>query len=227
MDVAYMIESLPRLLPAFWVTIQVSAVSLALAMLIGLSLGIVRSFQKPRNPLALLMDGYVGLVRCTPIIVQIYAVYLLLPKTGIKLDLFWIGVVALTFNSAGYQIEIARAAVLSIDKGQHEAAATLGLGRWQSVRLVILPQAFKRMIPAVTNEMSHLVKASAVLSVISLFELHKAAISLQATSFKFVELLALQALLYLPLILGVSRVARYLEVSVFGFGMKAAGQDVR
>jgi len=212
-----MIEAFPRLLPAFWVTIKVSAVSLALAMIIGLSCGTLRAFLATRNPLTWIMEAYVGLVRCTPIIVQIYAAYLLLPKAGIRLDVFWIGVVALTFNSAGYQIEIARAAVQSIDKGQNEAATSLGLPLWHAIRLVIMPQAIRRMIPAVTNEMSHLVKASAVLSVITLFELHKAANSLQATSFKFVELLALQALLYLPLILGVSRLAHYLETSVFGF----------
>ena len=222
-----MIEAFPKLLPAFWVTIKVSAVSLALAMLIGLSLGTTRSFLTLRNPLTWLMDAYVGLVRCTPIIVQIYAAYLLLPKVGIRLDVFWIGVVALTFNSAGYQIEIARAAVQSVDKGQGEAADALGLHWWHAVRLVILPQAIRRMIPAVTNEMSHLVKASAVLSVITLFELHKAANSLQATSFKFVELLALQALLYLPLILGVSRFARYLETDVFGFEGKRETEVAR
>lgn len=212
-----MIEALPKLLPAFWVTIEVSAVSLALAMMIGLSCGTARAFLTRRNPLVWMLDAYVGLVRCTPIIVQIYAAYLLLPKFGLRLDVFWIGVIALTFNSAGYQIEIARAAIQSVDKGQGEAATSLGLHWWHAIRLVILPQAIKRMIPAVTNEMSHLVKASAVLSVITLFELHKAANSLQATSFKFVELLTLQALLYLPLIMAVSRVARYLETDVFGF----------
>ncbi len=222
-----MIEALPRLLPAFGMTIKVSAISLALAVFIGLTCGTVRAFLANRNPLTWLMEAYVGLVRCTPIIVQIYAAYLLLPRIGIRLDVFWVGVIALTFNSVGYQIEIARAAIQSIDKGQREAAAALGLGWLHMICLVILPQAVRRMIPAVTNEMSHLVKGSAVLSVISLFELHKAAISLQATSFKFVELLALQALLYLPLILGVSRFARYLETDVFGFESKRASSDMR
>lgn len=222
-----MFKVFPKLLPPLWVTIEVSAVSLVLAMMIGLSCGTARAFLTRRNPLVWVMDAYVGLVRCTPIIVQIYAAYLLLPKTGIRLDVFWVGVIALTFNSAGYQIEIARAAIQSIDKGQGEAAAALGLRWWHAVRLVILPQAIKRMIPAVTNEMSHLIKASAVLSVITLFELHKAANSLQATSFKFVELLTLQALLYLPLILGASRIARYLETDVFGFEGKHDAQGTR
>ncbi|MDE0306008.1 MAG: amino acid ABC transporter permease [Albidovulum sp.] len=227
MDVAYMIEALPRLLPAFWVTVEVSAVSLFLAMVIGLSGGTARAFLSNRNPVVWIMEGYVGIVRCTPIIVQIYAAYLLLPKAGIRLDVFWIGVIALTFNSAGYQIEIARASIVSVGKGQGEAASALGLSKFHTILLVILPQAVRRMIPAITNEMSHLVKASAVLSVITLFELHKAANTLQATSFKFAELLALQALLYLPLILGVSRFANHLEKNVFGFEGVRAASDIR
>ncbi len=74
-----MIEVFPRLLPAFWVTIKVSAVSLALAMIIGLSCGTVRAFLATRNPLTWIMEAYVGLVRCTPMSVQIYAAVLLLP----------------------------------------------------------------------------------------------------------------------------------------------------
>ncbi len=222
-----MIGALPKLLPAFLVTIEVSAISLVLAMLFGLSGGTLRAYLANRNPAVWIMEGYVGIVRCTPIIVQIYAAYLLLPKAGIRLDVFWIGVIALTFNSAGYQIEIARAAIISVDEGQSEAASALGLSRFRTALLVVLPQALRRMIPAITNEMSHLVKASAVLSVITLFELHKAANTLQDTSFKFAELLALQALLYLPLILGVSRFANHLEKNVFGIEGISSANDFR
>ena len=148
---------------------------------------------------------------CTPIIIQIYAAYLLLPKIGIKLDVFWVGVIALTFNSAGYQIEISRASITSIDKGQYEASKTLGMGLFTTMIYIIIPQAIKRMLPATANEASHLIKASAVLSVIALLELHKAAINLQGNSFKFIELLALQALLYLPIVLGTSYIANFLQ----------------
>ncbi len=228
MDFGYMIYALPRLLPGLWVTIEVSAISLALALIIGVTLGASRSFMTMRNPLAWPLDGYVWLVRCTPIIVQIYAAYLLLPKAGIRLDAFWVGVIALTFNSVGYQIEIARAAIQSVGKGQLEASLSLGLSQRQAVWLVIMPQALKRMIPGITNEMSHLVKASSVLSVITVLELHKVASNLQIQSFKFLELLALQALLYLPLILGMSRLASYLEHNVFAFeGTRPHTEEVR
>ena len=229
MDFAYMAYALPRLLPGLWVTIEVSAISLALALVLGVFLGTLRSFTGWRNPLSWFTDAYVWLVRCTPIIVQIYAAYLLLPKAGIRLDVFWVGVVALTFNSVGYQAEIARAAIQSIGKGQSEGAAALGLTHWQSIRLVIVPQAIRRMIPALTNEMSHLIKASSVLSVITVLELHKVAENLQIQSFKFLELLALQALLYLPLILGLSRMAAWLDQAMMpgAGGRTGAAEEVR
>jgi len=206
-----MVEVFPRLLPPLWVTIKVSFISLFLAFFIGLFLGTINSIYSKYNPINLISRTYVWLVLCTPIIIQIYAAYLLLPKVGIKLDVFWIGVIALTFNSAGYQTEISRASISSITKGQYEAAKTLGMNIFTTMIYIILPQAIKRMLPATANEASHLIKASAVLSVIALLELHKAAINLQGNSFKFVELLALQAILYLPLVLGTSYIATLMQ----------------
>ena len=206
-----MVEVFPRLLPPLWVTIKVSFISLFLAFFIGLLLGSVNSIYSRLNPINLVTRFYVWLVLCTPIIIQIYAAYLLLPKVGIRLDVFWVGVIALTFNSAGYQIEISRASISSIEKGQYEASKLLGMNTFSTMLYIIIPQAIKRMLPATANEASHLIKASSVLSVIALLELHKAAINLQGNSFKFIELLALQAILYLPIVLGTSYVANVLQ----------------
>jgi polar amino acid transport system permease protein len=85
------------------------------------------------------------------------------------------------------------------------------MGLFTTMVYIIIPQAIKRMLPATANEASHLIKASAVLSVIALLELHKAAINLQGNSFKFIELLALQAMLYLPIVLGTSYIANILQ----------------
>jgi len=206
-----MVEVFPRLLPPLWVTIKVSFISLFLAFFIGLLFGSVNSIYSRLNPINLVSRFYVWLVLCTPIIIQIYAAYLLLPKVGIRLDVFWVGVIALTFNSAGYQIEISRASISSIEKGQYEASKLLGMNTFSTMLYIIIPQAIKRMLPATANEASHLIKASSVLSVIALLELHKAAINLQGNSFKFIELLALQAILYLPIVLGTSYVANVLQ----------------
>lgn len=206
-----MVEVFPRLLPPLWVTIKVSFISLFLAFFIGLLFGSINSIYSRLNPINLVTRFYVWLVLCTPIIIQIYAAYLLLPKVGIRLDVFWLGVIALTFNSAGYQIEISRASISSIEKGQHEASKLLGMNTFSTMIYIIIPQAIKRMLPATANEASHLIKASSVLSVIALLELHKAAINLQGNSFKFIELLALQAILYLPIVLGTSYIANVLQ----------------
>ena len=178
-----MVEVFPRLLPALWVTIKVSFISLFFAFFIGLFFGTINSVFSKLNPFNLITRSYVWFVLCTPIIIQIYAAYLLLPKIGIQLDVFWVGVIALTFNSAGYQTEISRASISSIPKGQYEASKTLGMSFFNTMFFIILPQAIKRMLPATANEASHLIKASAILSVIALLELHKAAINLQGNSF--------------------------------------------
>lgn len=206
-----MVEVFPRLLPGLWVTIKVSFISLFFAFFIGLFFGAINSVFSKFNPFNLITRSYVWFVLCTPIIIQIYAAYLLLPKAGIHLDVFWVGVIVLTFNSAGYQTETSRASISSIPKGQYEAAKTLGMNFFNTMFFIILPQAIKRMLPATANEASHLIKASAILSVIALSELHKSAINLQGNSYKFIELLALQAILYLPLVLGTSYIASYLQ----------------
>jgi His/Glu/Gln/Arg/opine family amino acid ABC transporter permease subunit len=206
-----MAEVFPRLLPPLWVTLKVSFISLFLAFFIGLFFGSLNCISSKFNPINIITRFYVWIVLCTPIIIQIYAAYLLLPKIGIKLDVFWVGVIALTFNSAGYQIEISRASISSIDKGQYEASKTLGMNIFSSMIYIILPQAIKRMLPATANEASHLIKASSILSVIALLELHKAAINLQGNSFKFIELLALQAMIYLPIVLCTSYIANILQ----------------
>jgi len=210
LDIGFIIAALPRLLPGLWLTIELCLISLALSALIGLPLGVLRA-ELRRGPLAALIDGYVFLVRGTPILVQVYAAYFLIPMTGLQLGPFWIGILALSFGSAGHQVEIARAAMLSINRTQREGAVALGLGRWHALRLVLLPQGFPRMLPALANEASHLVKGSSILSVISVFELHKAANAIIAQSYKFLEMLAAQAVLYMAFVIVLTQLARWLE----------------
>ena len=111
----------------------------------------MRSELTARHWAAKPIDAWVFLVRGTPILVQIFAIYFLLPAAGIRLALFWLGVAALVFNSAGYQIEIGRAAVQSVPRGQWQAAGALGFGRRESLIHFILPQAARRMVGPVMN----------------------------------------------------------------------------
>ncbi|MFQ3613464.1 MAG: amino acid ABC transporter permease [Cyanobacteriota bacterium] len=221
-----MLRTLPRLLNPLGITIAVSLVSLGLGTLLGVALGILRVWVRAGHPLGWLVDLYVEIVRGTPIIIQIYAAHFLLPPLlGAKLPLFWEGVVALTFNSVGYQIEIVRAAIQSIPAGQREAATAMGMTEGMALWAILLPQAARQMIPPLTNELSNLVKASSVLSVVALFELHKAASSIAAANFKFLEMLAIQAVLYFAVIQTLSWGTHYLETKVFAYGHHAPDSE--
>ena len=201
---------MPRLLPGLLMTINLSLVGLGAAAILGLPLGIIHVEIKSKI-FNFIIDLYVFLVRGTPILVQLYAAYFLIPMTGLKISPFWTGIVALVFNSAGYQVEIARAAIMSINDGQREGARALGLSKVQTLRKIVLPQALPRMLPALANEASNLVKASSVLSVIAVFELHKAANAVISQSYKFLEMLAAQALLYIFFVIILTQLSQWLE----------------
>ena len=217
MDLSYMVSVVPILLPAFGTTLVLTALALLFGIAAGVPLGTMRSQTRGRSFLSWVIDAYVAFVRGTPLIVQIFAAFFLLPEIGISASPFWIGIAALAFNSAGYQIEIVRAAVGAVPRGQIESALALGLSRRRSLILVVLPQALRNMIPPMLNEISHILKASSVLSVLAIFELHKAANALMASSFRFLDLLVVQAVFYLSAVLvmewSASRLAKRLSVS--------------
>ena len=219
MDIAFIIDSMPRLLPGLLLTINLSLVGLGTAAIIGLPLGILHTEIKSKV-LNLIIDLYVFVVRGTPILVQLYAAYFLIPMTGLKISPFWTGIVALVFNSAGYQVEIARAAILSIHEGQREGARSLGLSKVQTLRKIVLPQAFPRMLPALANEASNLVKASSILSVIAVFELHKAANAVISQSYKYLEMLAAQAVLYICFVIILTQLSHWLEKRYGAYAQK-------
>ena len=213
MDFIFIMEQMPRLLPGLLLTIQLSIIGFSIATILGVPFGILRAYKTPAY-VSFVIDFYVFVVRGTPILVQIYAAYFLLPLTGVKLSPFWIGIVALSFNSAGYQIEITRAAIQSIEKGQYEGASSLGLGKFRTLISIVFPQAFLRMLPPLANEMSNLIKASSVLSIITVFELHKAANAIISDSFKFLEMLFAQAVLYVAFVVLMTQFSIYLEKRV-------------
>lgn len=213
-----MLDVLVRLLPPLGLTIGLSLTALVIATPLGLVLGTLREGVSARHWRARLIDAYVFFVRGTPILIQIFAVYFLLPAAGIKLPLFWMGVMALVFNSAGYQIEIGRAAVGSVPKGQWEAAAALGFDRNRTLIEFIVPQAARRMVAPVMNELSQLIKASSVLSIITLYELHKAAEAIISANFRFVEVLIVEGFWYFCFVYALALAAQAVEGQLSGAG---------
>ena len=209
LDINFMIEILPRVLKAASVTLQISFLSLFFSVILGLSFSLLAlSSGKIVN---ILIRCFVEFTRGVPQLVQISIIYFALPYIGIYFDEFWTGVVALSFIGAGYTIEIFRNAVLNLDKGQHEAGKILGLNNFQILIYVLYPQIIKRSLPPITNELINVVKASALLSVISVNELTKIMNDVIFEYFVVIEVLLEATIMYLIIISVLVYISRYFE----------------
>nr|WP_217275095.1 amino acid ABC transporter permease [Vibrio coralliilyticus] len=194
----------------FYDTITISLLSMALAMLIGLLVALP-SLSNSRW-LNGLNRVYVEVIRSIPVLVLLLWVYYGLPTLlDISLDHFWAGVIALTVAESAFMAEVFRGGIQSIAKGQHEAAESLGLNYWQKMRLVILPQAFRQILPPLGNQFIYILKMSSLVSVIGLSDLTRRANELVVNEYLPLEIYTFLVLEYLILILLVSQAVRWLE----------------
>jgi polar amino acid transport system permease protein len=161
-----LIESLPFFLKGLWVTIQVSALSLFISTVGGFLLGITRSARIRSVNIAL--AAYVDIIRGTPFLVQIFIVFFILPEWGIQLNAFTSAVLSLSIYGTAYICEIVYGGIVAIPRGQTEAAVSGGLGWWQQMRYVIVPQALRPILPPLVGQYVLMVKDTAVVSVIGL-----------------------------------------------------------
>jgi polar amino acid transport system permease protein len=197
--------------PLVWgllTTLWISLAAGALALVIGLLTGLCRLSSNPT--LRDLSTVYVELVRGTPLLVQIFIFYFFI-GTVLNLSREFAGVAALALFTGAYVAEIVRAGVQSVVKGQAEAARSLGLTGMQAMRYVVLPQAFKRVLPALAGQFISLVKDTSLVSVIAITELTKSGREAITTSFSTFEIWFCVAALYLLINLPLSQIARRLE----------------
>lgn len=192
-----------------WVTVKLSLVAGVFAILLGTLAGLAR--LSPNPALRNLAVTYVELIRGTPLLVQIFIVYFFI-GTVLNLDRFTAGVAALAVFTGAYVAEIVRAGISSIHKGQMEAGRSLGLTSAQTMRYVILPQAFKRVLPPLAGQFINLIKDSSLVSVISITDLTKAGREVVSSTFSPFEVWFTVALLYLVLTGTLSFLVRRLEV---------------
>lgn len=206
---------LPRLVGGMAITLKLTFISGILGLILGMILALLRiSRFKVLNWLSLL---YVTLFRGTPLLLQILFIYFALPtifeayQINMVLDSFSAGILALTLNSAAYLAEIFRAGILSIPKGQTEAARALGLSRHQTMYKIIIPQTYRRIIPPVVNELSALTKETSLVSVISLSELLYVTQRIGSKYLRVWEVYVWAALGYLIIVMVLSFVAARVE----------------
>ncbi len=213
-DFNLFIRILPDLASGALVTLKFTTFSILFGLILGTITGIFRIVKNPI--LNAISTAYVEFIRGTPLLVQIMIVYYGLPEAGIKLPPELAGILALSINSGAYIAEIIRAGIQSVPKGQMEAARSLGMTYVQAMRYVVLPQAFRNILPALGNEFIALLKDSSLLSVIAIAELTRMGMQIYAVTFNAWTPLLGVALFYLMMTLPLSRLVDYAQRRIGG-----------
>lgn len=209
-DLQLVIDSLPLLGLGALVTVEITAVAVSLGVMIGLFVGIAElsRYAWLRVPAKV----YVDFIRGTPLLVQIFIIYFALPVIiGARIEPFVAAVCACSINSGAYVAEIFRSGIQSIDKGQTEAGRSLGMSWTQTMVTVVIPQAFRRIIPQLGNEFIAMLKDSSLVSVIGFEELTRKGQLIIASTYGSLEIWTTVAAIYLIMTLSISRLVAYLE----------------
>lgn len=188
------LDSLPILLKGAWWTVVLSLGGMFFGLLLGFGLALLRLYAF--WPLQWLARVYVSFFRGTPLLVQLFMIYYGLPQLGIQLDPLPAALIGFSLNMAAYTAEILRAAIASIDRGQWEAAASIGMCRAQTLYRAILPQAARTALPPLGNSFISLVKDTALAATIQVPELFRQAQLITARTFEIFTMYLAAALIY-------------------------------
>ncbi len=197
------------LLQGAGITLKVSILAASFGLVIG---SIMSLFRISNNFLLKAISGiYVEVIRGTPLLIQVLYLYFGLYQVGIRLPPLTAGIVALSINSGAYVTEIIRSGIQSIDKGQMEASRSLGMNYLLTMRHVILPQAFRRIIPPMVNELIALIKDSSLLSVIGIVELARVGQLVRAKTYDTFYIMTAVAITYFIMTFSLSNLLGYIE----------------
>ncbi|WNC16078.1 amino acid ABC transporter permease [Brevibacillus brevis] len=203
---------IPQNLDLLWdgllLTLQLSACALLVSIPVGILLGLCRISRN--RVVSFLAVSYVEFIRGVPLLVLLMWIYFVLGKI-LKLGPFWSGVVGLGLFSAAFIAEIVRAGIQAVPRGQMEAARSSGMSYVQAMRLIILPQAFRKVLPPMASQFITLIKDSSLVSVISVVDLTLVAKNLVATSFRALEVWTFVAILYFCITFFLSQLISLLE----------------
>ena len=200
---------MPPLLRGAAVTLQVTLLSAAIALVLSFVVAFARA--APWRPVRWVAAGYVEVLRGTSAIVQLFYLFFILPAFGISLGATTTAVLGLAMNMSAYGSEVVRAGLASVDRGQHEAAAALGLDRLHSYRLVIVPQAIVIMLPSFGNLLIELVKATSLVSLITLTDLTFSGRQMVVTTGRSVEVWGLVLLIYFAMAYPLTKLVHLAE----------------
>jgi len=203
------VESIGPLLGGLLMTVELTFVVITLSLVCAL--GVALAGMSRFAPLRWVVKAYIEVIRGTPLLLQLIYVYYVLPEIGIRLNAFAAGVLALTLNYSAYISEVYRSGIQAIAKGQHDAAAALGMTHALAMRRIILPQAIRIVVPALGNYFIGLFKDTALCSAVSIQELVFTAQVQAALNFQYFTLYTVVAAMYFLVSFPAARLVNYLE----------------
>lgn len=230
-------ENWPMLMRGAGVTIYISMIGTIVGTLIGLIIGVVRTIPSPKKKfkkiilkvINIILSIYIEVFRGTPMIVQSMVIFFGSKILfGIDMDRLSAAIFIVSINTGAYMSEIVRGGIVSIDKGQFEAAHAIGMNHIQTMGNVILPQVFRNILPATGNEFVINIKDTSVLSVISVTELFFQTKSIAGNNFRYFESFFITSIIYLIMTFTITRILRYLERKMDGTeGYVMAGNQMQ
>lgn len=210
-DFKLLLEYLPCLAKGALISIKIAVYSCSIGIVIGTIFGLIQTSKSLLKPLITI---YVTIIRGTPMLIQIGFAYFFLPNIGIKISAINTAIIAIGINSSAYICEVIRAGVLSIDRGQIEAAKVLGLNKFQIIRTIILPKTFANVLPSLGHELITLIKDSSLASTIGVVELFKEGKNIINLTYDALTIYFGISIIYLVITSTLSILIHYLEKKV-------------
>jgi polar amino acid transport system permease protein len=207
-----MVTFLPSLLQGALLTIAVSLLSFGLALVLGLATGLARISRL--TVLRVVAACYIQFIRGTPLLLQLFFIYYVLPYVGIVLSPFVSGATGLTLNYAAYMAEVFRSGIQAIPKGQWEAGASVGMSRRLMLRRIILPQAVRIIVPSLGNFFVSIFKDSALVSVITMRDLMFSGQLLASATYKHFEIFTMVAVIYFMISYPTAKFVEWIEARI-------------
>ncbi len=217
-DIGFAFDILPTLSEALLITVQATILGMSLAIVLGLILALLRRARS--EAIAVPTALFIEFVRSTPLLVQMYFLFYVLPVTGVQMSPLATGVLALGVHYAAYCAEVYRAGIEAVPRGQLEAARALNLSPWRTQIGVVLPQAIPPVVPALGNYLVAMFKDTPLLSAITVVELLQHSKMIGSTTFRYTEPLTMVGVLFLLLSLIAAWGVRRLEIGLQRFGGK-------
>lgn len=211
------VEAFPALMEGLGMTIFLTVISIIFGTILGIFLALGKTYG-PRY-IRMLTTGFIGIIRGTPLLAQLFILYFGLPPYGIRLSAVTVALIGFTINSGAYQAEYLRGSIQSISSGQMRSALSVGMTKWQAIFYVILPQALRRFIPACTNEFVYLLKYTSLAYMIGTPELMGQAKFIASRNYEFFKVYLIVAFIYFVVVMIITEILGRVEdrVRIPGF----------